>query len=85
VEKMQILGMELWFIVGLIALILFFAVIVSSLLGFIPQDRLPIQSALVLMTFIIYTRWWAYLPTLLVNGWLWMQRNLTLWDGSLTA
>lgn len=50
---MQILGMELWFIVGLIALILFFAVIVSSLFGFIPQDRLPIQSALVLMTFII--------------------------------
>lgn len=45
--------MELWFIVGLTALILFFAVIVSSLLGFIPQDRLPIQSALVLMTFII--------------------------------
>jgi hypothetical protein len=50
---MVILGMELWFLIGLIALILFFAVIVASLLGFIPQDRLPIQSALVLMTFII--------------------------------
>jgi hypothetical protein len=50
---MVILGMELWFVIGLIALILFFAVIVASLLGFIPQDRLPIQSALVIMTFII--------------------------------
>ncbi len=50
---MVIFGFELWFIIGLIALILFFAVIVTSLLGFIPQDRLPIQSALVLMTFII--------------------------------
>jgi hypothetical protein len=50
---MVILGMELWFLIGLIALILFFAVIVASLLGFIPQDRLPIQSALVLMTFVI--------------------------------
>jgi hypothetical protein len=49
----MILGMELWFLIGLIALILFFAVIVASLLGFIPQDRLPIQSALVLMTFVI--------------------------------
>ncbi|UCE73213.1 MAG: hypothetical protein JSV56_09260 [Methanomassiliicoccales archaeon] len=45
--------MELAFIIGLAALILFFTVIVASLLGFIPQDRLPIQSALVLMTFII--------------------------------
>lgn len=50
---MVILGMELWFIIGLIALILFFSVIVASLLGFIPQDRLPIQSALVLTAFII--------------------------------
>jgi MFS family permease len=50
---MVIFGMELWFIIGLIALILFFLVIVASLLGFIPQDRLPIQSALVLMTFVI--------------------------------
>jgi hypothetical protein len=50
---MVILGMELWFLIGLIALILFFLVIVASLLGFIPQDRLPIQSALVLMTFVI--------------------------------
>ena len=50
---MVILGMELWFIIGLVALILFFTVIVASLLGFIPQDRLPIQSALVLMTFVI--------------------------------
>jgi hypothetical protein len=50
---MVILGMELWFIIGLIALILFFTVIVASLLGFIPQDRLPIQSALVLTAFII--------------------------------
>jgi hypothetical protein len=49
----MILGFELWFIIGLIALILFFAVIVASLLGFIPQDRLPIQSALVLTAFII--------------------------------
>jgi MFS family permease len=50
---MVVLGMELWFLIGLISLILFFGVIVASLLGFIPQDRLPIQSALVLMTFII--------------------------------
>ena len=50
---MMVLGMERWFVIGLIALILFFAVIVASLLGFIPQDRLPIQSALVIMTFII--------------------------------
>jgi hypothetical protein len=50
---MVIFGMELWFIIGLVALILFFTVIVASLLGFIPQDRLPIQSALVLMTFVI--------------------------------
>jgi hypothetical protein len=50
---MVILGFELWFIIGLIALILFFLVIVASLLGFIPQDRLPIQSALVLTAFII--------------------------------
>ncbi len=50
---MMVLGMELWFVIGLIALILFFAVIVSSLLGVIPQDRLPIQSALVMMAFVI--------------------------------
>jgi hypothetical protein len=50
---MVIFGLELWFIIGLIALILFFAVIVASLLGFIPQDRLPIQSALVLTAFVI--------------------------------
>jgi hypothetical protein len=50
---MVIFGMELWFIIGLIALVLFFLVIIASLLGFIPQDRLPIQSALVLMTFVI--------------------------------
>ena len=50
---MTLLGFELWFIIGLIALILFFAVIVASLLGFIPQDRLPIQSALVLTAFVI--------------------------------
>ncbi len=50
---MMIFGFELSFIIGLIALILFFGVIVASLLGFIPQDRLPIQSALVLMTFVI--------------------------------
>ncbi len=50
---MVVFGFELWFIIGLIALILFFGVIVASLLGFIPQDRLPIQSALVLMTFVI--------------------------------
>ena len=50
---MVIFGFELWFIIGLVALIMFFAVIVASLLGFIPQDRLPIQSALVLTAFVI--------------------------------
>ncbi len=46
-------GFTVKFAIGLVALILFFAVIILSLLGIIPQDRLPIQPALVVMTFII--------------------------------
>jgi hypothetical protein len=44
---------ELWFIIGLIALIVFFLTIIFSLIGIIPQDRLPIQPALVVMALVI--------------------------------
>jgi hypothetical protein len=44
---------QLWFIIGLIALILFFVTIIASLIGLIPQDRLPIQPALIVMAFVI--------------------------------
>ncbi len=40
-------------IVGVLALVLFFGVIIASVLGWIPQDRLPVQPALILATFII--------------------------------
>ncbi|NIP33802.1 MAG: hypothetical protein GWN18_02630, partial [Thermoplasmata archaeon] len=39
--------------IGAISLILFFGVIIASVLGIIPQDRLPVQPALLLTTFII--------------------------------
>lgn len=39
--------------IGAVSLILFFGVIIASVLGIIPQDRLPIQPALILTTFII--------------------------------
>jgi len=39
--------------IGAISLILFFGVIIASVLGIIPQDRLPVQPALILTTFII--------------------------------
>ncbi len=45
--------MDISFLIGLIALILFFSAIIFSLLGYIPQDRLPIQSTLIVMTFVI--------------------------------
>ncbi len=45
--------LELWFIIGLIALIIFFLTIIFSLIGVIPQDRLPIQPALVVMALVI--------------------------------
>ncbi len=45
--------MELWFIIGLVALIIFFLTIIFSLIGIIPQDRLPIQPALVVMALVI--------------------------------
>lgn len=45
--------MQLWFIIGLIALIIFFLTIIFSLIGVIPQDRLPIQPALVVMALVI--------------------------------
>lgn len=41
------------FIIGLVALILFFAIIMLSLLGVIPQDRLPVQAALIITAFVI--------------------------------
>lgn len=44
---------DLKFMVGLVALIIFFATIIFSLIGIIPQDRLPIQTALVIMAFVI--------------------------------
>ena len=44
---------QIWFIVGLIALIIFFLTIIFSLIGYIPQDRLPIQPALVVMALVI--------------------------------
>ncbi len=40
-------------IVGTISRLLFFGVIIASVLGVIPQDRLPVQPALLLTTFII--------------------------------
>jgi hypothetical protein len=39
--------------IGAVSLILFFGVIIASVLGIIPQDRLPVQPALILTTFII--------------------------------
>ena len=45
--------LQMWFIVGLIALIIFFLTIILSLIGVIPQDRLPIQPALVVMALVI--------------------------------
>ena len=45
--------LQTWFIVGLIALIIFFLTIIFSLIGVIPQDRLPIQPALVVMALVI--------------------------------
>jgi hypothetical protein len=45
--------LQTWFIVGLIALIIFFLTIIFSLIGIIPQDRLPIQPALVVMALVI--------------------------------
>ncbi len=39
--------------IGAISLLLFFGVIIASVLGIIPQDRLPVQPALLLTTFII--------------------------------
>ncbi len=44
---------QIWFIVGLISLIIFFLTIIFSLIGVIPQDRLPIQPALVVMAMVI--------------------------------
>jgi hypothetical protein len=44
---------QLWFIIGLVALILFFITIIASLIGLIPQDRLPIQPALIVMALVI--------------------------------
>ena len=45
--------LQIWFIIGLIALIIFFLTIIFSLIGVIPQDRLPIQPALVVMALVI--------------------------------
>ncbi len=40
-------------IIGYIALTLFFGIILASLMGVIPQSRLPIQSALIVATLVI--------------------------------
>jgi len=40
-------------LIGVVSLVLFFGVIIASVLGIIPQDRLPVQPALILTTFII--------------------------------
>jgi hypothetical protein len=40
-------------VVGVTALLLFFGVIIASVLGVIPQDRLPVQPALLLAAFVI--------------------------------
>jgi hypothetical protein len=40
-------------LIGAVSLLLFFGVIIASVLGIIPQDRLPVQPALLLTTFII--------------------------------
>lgn len=45
--------LQVWFIVGFISLIVFFLTIILSLIGVIPQDRLPIQPALVVMAMVI--------------------------------
>ena len=44
---------NLKFMVGLASIIIFFAMIILSLIGVIPQDRLPIQTALVIGALII--------------------------------
>lgn len=40
-------------VLGLIGLLMFFGVLIASLKGWIPQDVLPVQSALVLTTFVL--------------------------------
>ncbi len=46
----EVFGLNL---LGLIGLILFFGVLIASLRGWIPQDILPVQSALMLTAFIL--------------------------------
>ena len=47
---MEVFGLSL---LGLIGLLLFFGVIIASLRGWIPQDVLPVQSALMLTTLLL--------------------------------
>jgi len=47
---MMLFGLDL---LGLIGLVMFFGVLIGSLKGWIPQDVLPVQSALVLTAFIL--------------------------------
>ena len=60
-------------IIGTIALLLFLSVVVLSLRGTIPQDRLPIQTALLMVTIII-------MLLSLVGGSMGRSRAITLTD-----
>lgn len=46
----ELFGLDL---LGLIGLVLFFGVLIASLRGWIPQDMLPVQSALMLTAFLL--------------------------------
>jgi len=47
---MMLFGLD---VLGLIGLVMFFGVLIGSLKGWIPQDVLPVQSALVLTAFVL--------------------------------
>jgi len=47
---MMLFGLD---VLGLIGLVMFFGVLIASLKGWIPQDVLPVQSALVLTAFVL--------------------------------
>jgi hypothetical protein len=52
-EEDTAIYLTLKFWIGFVALVLFFAMILLSLLGVIPQDRLPVQAALIVTAFVI--------------------------------
>jgi len=47
---MMLFGLD---VLGLVGLVMFFGVLIASLKGWIPQDVLPVQSALVLTAFVL--------------------------------